>query len=160
MMQSILSVLLQHIIWQQNINKLLESERTAENPDKERIERYENYLNSAENIIERIQNIFPHGSGINYDYAFDTSKWTNKKISFSCGWQLMNEDGYYTRTIWYTVTVIPVFWRKFKLNIVGNFGKDQDIKEYLYEVYQNFFGDTLYDFIEDEFYQYDKPIKG
>ena len=84
-------------------------------------------------IGKSLLSALPSGSGINYTWHIDILKDT---IVCDNSWHKMNNDGYYTGYIDFRV-IIKTGHRtidgKLDFNIVGRFGKDQDIKEYLFE---------------------------
>jgi hypothetical protein len=77
----------------------------------------------------------PHGSGIDGDYEILPAECNADKIIFYCEYHAMNENGYYDGWINYKVQVRASLAHGYNLSITGNFGKYQDIKEYLYDVY-------------------------
>lgn len=79
-----------------------------------------------------IINKLPHGSGIDGEIKIITGK---KYPTFSCSYHVMNGSGYYTRWIDYTVTIKPSLISEIDITIVGNFGKDQDVKDCLIDLY-------------------------
>lgn len=94
-------------------------------------------LKHEEKIKEIIKNYFPHGSGLDYDYKFDYDKSMLNRdvIYFSTSFHAMNDNGYYDSIIDFYVTIKPSLIFGFNIFISGNFGEYQDIKDYLYEVY-------------------------
>ena len=44
--------------------------------------------------VEAIENVLPHGSGINYDYEIE-QKGKGKKIYIRNAWDYMDENGFY-----------------------------------------------------------------
>ena len=86
-------------------------------------------------LIRFIQrNLLPHGSGIDAENDIDVDKSNEKRILVYASYHAMNENGYYDGWIDYTVKATPAF-DGIELSITGNFGKYQDVKEYLYEIY-------------------------
>jgi len=88
----------------------------------------------TEDIEAFERDILPFGSGIS-GCKIDLEKSTNEKIVINSEYHTMNEHGYYGRWIYFTVTVTGSLQFGVDLRIKGNFGKDQDLKEYLYEVF-------------------------
>ena len=88
-------------------------------------------------VIEYIENnVLPSGSGINSGTTIDLEKSNRDKLVLIAEYDYMNESGFYMYTIPFVVTVKPSLLFDFELTIKGNFGKQQDIKEYLYDVYR------------------------
>lgn len=88
-----------------------------------------------ETIEDIISNHFPSGSGLNSltHFSFTRSK-VNKLVVYT-SYHAMNDNGYYDKYIDFTLTIKPSLQFGFDLSIVGNFGKYQDVKEYLYDLY-------------------------
>ena len=100
------------------------------------------WIENHSKVIDKIVKLFPHGSGINYDYYLDIDKCNDSKIVFSNSFDTMTDTGFYDKIINFTVTVKPNFIYDFTVDIKGNFGKYQDIKTYLAELYEIFFSET------------------
>jgi hypothetical protein len=98
-----------------------------------------------ERITTELLEALPHGSGIDYDWRFYTNN--GKDLICANGYHWMNENGMYCGTIDFTVTIkgsVRDMFGKLIFKIVGRFGKHQDIKDYLYEIIGESFGnDTL-----------------
>jgi hypothetical protein len=90
-------------------------------------------LKEIEENIDRYINSLSHGSGIDGEYTVELKK--NGNMVIYCSFHAMDGNGYYDGWIDYSVTVVPSLEEDFVPRITGNFGKYQDIKEYLYEVY-------------------------
>jgi len=78
----------------------------------------------------------PHGSGIDYDWQFYAAD-NGKDLVCANGWHYMNENGYYDGSWDFQITIktgIRDMFGKIVFKITGQFGKHQDIKEYLYEL--------------------------
>ena len=95
----------------------------------------EKWLQEHERRINKLIDLLPHGSGIDYDYFFDFEKSTRDKIIFSNAFHVMDEYGYYDGIIDFTIVVKPSLLFDFDLLIKGKFGNNQDLKEYLYDTY-------------------------
>lgn len=87
-----------------------------------------------EETIKRLLNELPHGSGIDWDWTIDHWKCSSKKLFLSNSYHVRNENGYYDGWIDFTVKVEPDLIFGINLTITGNFGKNQDIKDYLYDI--------------------------
>ena len=86
--------------------------------------------------IERLtESYMPSGSGIDAGTSFDFDKSKTDKLVFNSSYHTMDDCGFYGRWIEFTVTVTPSLEQRYYLNIKGNFGKDHDIKDYLYDVF-------------------------
>lgn len=83
--------------------------------------------------IER--NILPSGSGIDSGCKFNLQKSTRNKIVIDSSFHCMDENGYYDGWIDFTVIIKPNLLSEIDLNIIGKFGKNQDLKDYLYETF-------------------------
>jgi len=86
-------------------------------------------------ITETLLNVLPHGSGIDYGWRFDTDN--GKDLYCTNRWHYMNNSGIYTDSWDFTVIIkagVRDMFGKIIFRIVGQFGKHQDIKEYLYEI--------------------------
>ena len=92
-------------------------------------------LDIHEKKIEDIEALLPSGSGINTGTKVDIDRSTGQKLILYAGYDVMSEYGYYTGVIDFEVIVKPDLMFDFDIRIAGRFGKHQDIKEYLDEVY-------------------------
>lgn len=85
-------------------------------------------------IIDNLKLNLPHGSGIDADWQIDIE---SKYILCHCSYHKMDDGGYYRYWIDFTVKIKALYrniFGKLDFTISGQFGKDQDIKEYLYEI--------------------------
>ena len=110
--------------------------------NKDNIDIYKKAIVGHETILEYIEKyILPHGSGIDGDSEIDWYNSKSDKFVIHSSYHVMI-DGYYDGWIDYTVTVKPS-WHDINLRITGEFGKNQDIKDYLYEVYGSLLTEIL-----------------
>lgn len=75
----------------------------------------------------------PHGSGVDSGCTIDTEKFESLLIYSS--FHVMDENGFYDGWIDFTVRVKPSLQFGIDLIIKGNFGKHQDLKDYLHETF-------------------------
>lgn len=92
------------------------------------IEWFDKHTDTLNNLLK----VLPHGSGLDYDWNYDIKRCHGERIVLTTAYHSMDE--YYDATIDFTLTVIPSLQFGFNLLIKGNFGKHQDIKEYLYDI--------------------------
>jgi len=92
-------------------------------------------LDIHEKKIEDIEALLPSGSGINTGTKVDIDRSTGQKLILFGSYDVMAESGMYTGVIDFEVIVKPDLMFDFDIRISGKFGKHQDIKEYLDEVY-------------------------
>ena len=97
----------------------------------------ESYKDDAEKELKKLIDELPHGSGINYDYHIDESSIPNRKIEFSNIFDVMDENGMYATRISFRVVIIANLMYGFDIAVLGRFGKYQDIREYLLELYSD-----------------------
>lgn len=90
-----------------------------------------------EETIENIIKSLPHGSGIDGVTKIDLEKSTAEKIVIYSEYHCMNEDGYYDGWVDFIITIKPSLQFGINLNITGNFGKNQELKDYLYETFDS-----------------------
>lgn len=83
----------------------------------------------------------PNESGIDNGVKIEGNK---KCILLRSAFHKMDENGFYDRWIDFRIIITPDLQFDFNLNIIGDFGKDQALKEYLHEV----FDDSLREIIE------------
>lgn len=88
------------------------------------------HTETLNNLLENL----PHGNGLDYTWHYDFTKSNENKIILTMSYHAMDENGYYDRIIDFTVSVKPSLINDIRLSINGNFGKYQDIKNYLYEI--------------------------
>jgi len=85
------------------------------------------------NIIDTLLEALPHGSGIDGKWDIEIE---DKKIVCINFYHVMNSDGYYTHYIDFRLNIRTDYRDingRLIFSITGNFGKCQDIKDYLYE---------------------------
>jgi hypothetical protein len=85
--------------------------------------------------IRMLLGVMPSGGGIDSGVRLDHDKTTGEKLVFSSSYHLMDESGYYVRWIDFQVIVTPSLQFGFNVNVRGNFGRDQDTKNYLIELF-------------------------
>ncbi len=88
--------------------------------------------NRYEDTLKELVNMLPHGSGIDDEYTYSVSK---NKIVLSNAYHVMSENGYYVGWVHFNVVITPSLAFGYDLKITGNFGKNQHLKDYLYDVY-------------------------
>ena len=91
------------------------------------------WVNHWEYKVNDLIDQLPHGSGLDSEWALD-EKSTGEKLILHQGYHTMNENGMYDRWINFTLTVTGSLMFGIDIKIVGNFGKDQDLKTYLYDI--------------------------
>ena len=89
-----------------------------------------------EAYIREIDKALPSGSGINSGSCVDIDKSKPNRLVINSSYHYMNENGYYDGWIDYRVIITPSLAFDIDLNVIGNFGRHQDIKEYLIDVYR------------------------
>jgi len=96
------------------------------------------WLDKHEEEMENIvKNNLPSGSGIDSGNTFDYENSNDDKLVINSSFHAMNENGYYENWIDYKVIITPSLFHGFYIRIVGKFGRKQDIKDYLTEIYSN-----------------------
>lgn len=103
--------------------------RCSENGNNEWFSRWEDKLDD----IERYH--LPSGSGIDSGCKLDINVNNTDKITIHSSYHVMNENGYYDGWIDFRVVVKPSLIHEIELNIIGQFGKNQDIKDYLGDIF-------------------------
>jgi hypothetical protein len=94
------------------------------------------YEKHEEKIAELIDTL-PHGSGIDGKTELDFDASRADKLVITGEYHAMNEVGYYDGWYDFKLTVTPSLVHGFTMSISGRFGKYQDVKEYLYEVFRD-----------------------
>jgi hypothetical protein len=89
----------------------------------------------SEKIEHIIKNYLPSGSGIDSGIKIDLEKSNDQKLVFYSSYHNMDENGFYDGWSDFKLIVIPSLCFGFNLKIVGNFGKYQDTKDYLCELF-------------------------
>lgn len=105
-----------------------------------------------EEKINRIIDDLPHGSGIDGTTRLDFERSTGERIVITSEYHAMTETGMYDRWIDFRITLTASLRFGMDMVIAGNFGKYQDVKEYLYDV----FGEALSRTPDPEYYEYEK----
>lgn len=78
------------------------------------------------------------GSGLDSGTTFDYDNSIGEKLIFHSAYHVMNDGGYYTHWINFSVTVTPSLCFNILFSIKGNFGKDQDIKDIIHDRFWEF----------------------
>ena len=84
-------------------------------------------------LQQLVENLLPSGSGIDSGCTINDMQWETLLISSS--FHTTDEHGSYGRWIDFFVKVKPSLQFGFTSTIRGNFGKDQDLKEYLCDLF-------------------------
>lgn len=92
------------------------------------------WLNKHEAVINELIGMLPHGSGLNYEWELDYKKSHANNIILYMSYDTMDEAGYYDIVVNFTLQITPSLISGYDLHIKGNFGKYQDIKDYLYDI--------------------------
>ena len=93
------------------------------------------FINSHTEYLENyLLNKLPHGSGLDYTWHYDFNKSHGNKIVLTMSFHAMDQNGFYDKVIDFIVVVTPDFISDIDLTITGNFGKYQDVKNYLYDI--------------------------
>lgn len=92
------------------------------------------WQSNHENRLQELLQELPHGSGLDYTWYYDFNKSNQDKIALSSSFHAMDKNGYYDAVIDFTVIIIADLTCDIRLAITGNFGKYQDVKDYLYEM--------------------------
>lgn len=99
-----------------------------------------------EKCIESLKDLLPSGSGIDSGISIDLINSTGEKIIIDSSFHAMNDSGYYDRWIDFSITVTPSLIHGISLKITGRFGKYQDIREYLYDIFATSLRETVKEF--------------
>lgn len=96
-----------------------------------------------EKCIESLKDLLPSGSGIDSGISIDLINSTGEKIIIDSSFHAMNDGGYYDRWIDFSVTITPSLIHGISLKISGRFGKYQDIREYLFDIFNDSLRETV-----------------
>jgi hypothetical protein len=91
--------------------------------------------------IKKVLDILPHGSGIDCKWCFE---YLEKSVIMSNSFHVMDENGYYDGYIDFNIVLDTTKRDTFGdmvFKIVGRFRKYQDIKDYLYDMFNTWFSD-------------------
>jgi len=94
-------------------------------------------------IEATVEEYMPSGSGVDTGTTLNLEKSTPDRLVFDASYHVMNEAGFYVGWIDFQVIVKPSLAFDFDLSIRGQFGKYQDIKEYLYNLYSDALGQEV-----------------
>lgn len=93
------------------------------------------YLNECELRLLKLQEMLPHGSGIDSGCKIDVEASSSDKAIILFEWHHMNEDGYYDGCTEHKLIVKPKLWNNFDMHITG---RDRNyIKSYLYDLFDS-----------------------
>ncbi len=90
-----------------------------------------------EEVIKEEVGKLPHGGGIDGEWKVDRERTNGKRVVMHGSYHAMDTYGMYDRWIYFRVTIEASFEMWYDIKIVGNFGKYQDVKEYLYDTLQH-----------------------
>ena len=107
--------------------------------DSNNQEWFDNHTDKLESLLDNL----PHGSGLDYTWKYDYNKSNRNRIVLYMSFHAMDDNGYYDGIIDFTVTVKPDLLSIIDLSIIGNFGKYQDVKSYLYDILYESFTQTM-----------------
>jgi hypothetical protein len=93
------------------------------------------WRDKSQQSIDDIINNLPHGSGIDGTTQFMYGRSTANRLVIASEYHVMNENGMYDGWINFTITITPSLTQDITLRIDGNFGKNQGLKDYLYETF-------------------------
>lgn len=85
----------------------------------------------------------PHGSGLDGVTVIDYGRTKPDKLVIHSEYHAMDDNGMYDRWISFHLTIRPSLQFGITLTIVGDFGRYQDVKEYLHEVYASALETTI-----------------
>jgi hypothetical protein len=89
-----------------------------------------------EKIEEIVEKYLPHGSGIDNGNSFDFDNSREDKLIINSSYHRMDENGFYDGWIDYQVVIRPSLTANgINLDVKGRFGKHQDLKDYLGDIY-------------------------
>lgn len=86
--------------------------------------------------LDSIAKELPHGSGLDGKLAFNLDKSSDEKIVIDTEFHVMNKNGYYENWIDFSIIITPSF-HGIDIRFAGAFGKNQDLKEYLTDIFQD-----------------------
>lgn len=95
------------------------------------------WVRQHEECIKSLKDFLPSGS------AIDLRNSNGEKIIIDSTFHAMDDGGYYGRWIDFSVTITPSLIHGISLKISGRFGKHQDIREYLFDVFDNSLRETV-----------------
>ena len=112
----------------QKLASSIQAKKNCEESGNE--EWYDNHSMVIDHIV---RNYLPSGSGIDSGCTIDTDK--HETLVIYSSYHTMNEHGFYGEWVDFRVVVKPSLTKGIDLNIIGNFGKHQDLKDYLYDTF-------------------------
>jgi hypothetical protein len=105
--------------------------RCLEKDTEEAKEWADKHAQAIEDLLQEL----PHGGGIG-NWIFDYGRSDGEKLVLYNGITVMDNNGCGTKTRYFQVIVKGSLMFGIAIHIIGNFGKDQDVKEYLYQILQ------------------------
>jgi hypothetical protein len=85
-------------------------------------------------VVSALVEELPHGSGIDGTNAIDSC--TDSKLVLAGQYHALNENGYYDGWYDFRVVVKASLVHGVLVEVTGRFGKYQDVKDYLAEIFQ------------------------
>jgi len=98
-------------------------------------------------LSDIVDECFPHGSGIDNGNSIDFDKSSSDRIVINSSFHCMDENGFYCGWYDFSVTVKPSLQFRFDMKIQGrNSCLDRNnLKEYIYEIYEYALGQIMPD---------------
>lgn len=91
----------------------------------------------GEAIDALVEKYLPSGSGFDNGTTFNYDESKDNRLVFDSAYHRMDEHGYYDGWIEFKVIISPSLQFGLTLNIVGKFGKHQDLKSYIDDTFYN-----------------------
>lgn len=89
-----------------------------------------------EDAIKAIVNVhMPFGSGFDSGTSLDMDKSSSKRLVFLSSFHVMDDNGFYDGWIDFRVIVTPDLSRWFDIRVVGSFGRRNDLRSYVADVF-------------------------
>jgi hypothetical protein len=85
-------------------------------------------------VIQNLISKLPHGSGIDGKTELNFEKSKSNKLIINSEFHVMDENGFYEGWINFSLIITPS-WNGIDISIKGNFGKHQELKDYLVEIF-------------------------
>lgn len=105
------------------------AKRCAESGNKEWEERH------LQTVAKLCYDYLPHGGGFDASTEVDISRSDRDKLVLVSSFHVMDEYGYYTRWYDFEVVVKPSLVNEIDITVKGKFGRRQDLKDYITDVF-------------------------